>query len=582
MTKRRQPDLSTWQRAFVGELRELARQRPSELRITRRPEADPETGDAILRLRLTARDITRVDGGLRLDDYEEFVVRAGASPLSPPVVEIEHGRWLGVPHVLQGRRLCIYLDPSREWDPGGGAAAVLNRLWDWLKDAAAARFDASTALYHAVGGVLHQTPGTPTVVVREGGPLRRQQTARLIRRSASRLDLTYARGGEGFSAPVLVLESDLPFGASTTLALLLRLIDDPYLDAANGRSPRVAPQAHAFVTALASSAVRNEMGTEQYFVLAVPHPADGPAHLLAGRLPASTSDLLRRLAHKHGVSASVDICSVDQSIRVEWCRVSDERKAVTTRRDDNRPTNGYIDRHVHVWGCGGLGSWIAEYIARAGAAQITVCDPGTVTGGLLVRQNYGEGDIGKNKAVALADRLSSIRDDLVVNVEPRAVPDDPSGWLNADLLVDTTVSLSIGAYIDSHASLSGRHALIAQAATDAKSGTLGIVNLCPSGSLLTTTEIDRRSGEATLTRGDLELYHGLWREPLSGEELTPTRGCSVPTFHGSAADLAAVAASVASLVGLHLASPEPPAGTHLLALPHANEGPRHIFLPATG
>lgn len=579
MSKRRQPDFSTWQQAVVGELKELARQRPNELRITRGPEADSETGDAILRIRLTTREIEHVDSGLRLNDHEDFLLRAGASPLTPPSVEVEHARWVGVPHVLQGRRLCIYLDSSREWDPAGGVAAVLSRLWAWLKDAAAARFNASVALYHAVGGVLHQTPGTPTIVVREAGPPRRQQVARLIVRSESRLDLTYTHADDGLAVPVFVLGSDLPFGASTTLALLLQLIDDPYLDAASGRPSRVAPQAQAFVTALASSATRNEEGVEQYFVLAVPHPSGGPAHLLSGRLPSPTSDLLRRIAHTRGVGAPVDISSVDQSIQVEWCRVSDEREAVTTRRDDNRPVNSYIDRNVHVWGCGGLGSWVAEYIARAGAAQITVCDPGTVTGGLLVRQNYGEGDIGKNKAAALADRLTSIREDLVVNAETLAVPDDPSGWLSADLLVDTTVNLSIGRFLDMSAPPSSRHALIAQAATDAKSGTLGIVNLCPSGSALTTTEIDRRAGEVARARGDLELYHGLWREPLSGDELTPTRGCSTPTFHGSAADLAAVAASLTSLVGLHLGVATPTAGTHLFALPHADEGPRHVYLP---
>lgn len=580
MTRRRQPDFSPWQQAIVGELKDLARQRASELRITRGPEADQETDDAILRIRLATREIERVDNGLRLDDHEDFLLRVGASPLTPPSVEVEHARWVGLPHVLQGRRLCIYLDPSREWDPTGGIAAVLSRLWEWLRDAAAARFDASTALYHAVGGVLHQTPGTPTIVVREAGPLRRQQVARLIARSESRLDLTYAHGGGGLAVPVFVLGSDLPFGASTTLALLLQLIDDPYLDAASGQPSRVAPQAQAFVTALASSAIRNEDGAEQYFVLAVPHPSGGPAHLLAGRLPPSTSDLLRRLAHKHGVSAPVDISSVDQSIRVEWCRVSDEREDVTRRRDDNRPVNGYLDRNVHVWGCGGLGSWIAEYIARAGAAQITVCDPGTVTGGLLVRQNYSEVDVGKNKAAALADRLKSIRDDLVVTAEPHALPDDPSGWLNADLLVDTTVNLSIGGILDQLAPMPGRHALIAQAATDAKSGTLGIVNLCPPGSVLTTTQIDKGAGEAALARGGLELYHGLWKVPLSGDELTPTRGCSTPTFHGSGADLAAVAATLTSLIGLHLGVSGLTAGTHLLALPHADDGPRHVFLPS--
>ncbi len=80
--------------------------------------------------------------------------------------------------------------------------------------------------------------------------------------------------------------------------------------------------------------------------------------------------------------------------------MSDERQEVTTRRDDDRPVNGFQGKTIHVLGCGGLGSWIAEFIARAGATTITICDPGTITGGFLVRQNYTENDIGRTKANA--------------------------------------------------------------------------------------------------------------------------------------------------------------------------------------
>lgn len=80
--------------------------------------------------------------------------------------------------------------------------------------------------------------------------------------------------------------------------------------------------------------------------------------------------------------------------------------------------------------------------------------------------------------------------------------------------------------------------------------------------------------------GQLELYHPLWEEAAESDELIPTRGCSVPTFHGSAADLAAVAAALVNMIGLHLQQAEAVvSGTHLVALPHAPAGPRHHFLP---
>lgn len=578
MSHRNRATLSTWQKRLVGELRSLAKEHPHDLRIIQQPQLDAH-GDAILRLRLHTADIPHQPGGLELGDDEEFIVRIRPSMFHPPGAEVDHTRFLGFPHVLQGQRLCIYLDPSREWRPSAGIAGFLTRLWDWLTDAAGGAFDPSTAMYHAVGGVLHHAADTPTIVVREPGPSKKLQIARLITRSPHRYDLTYSTDHEGHRTPVFTLASDLPFGAASTFALFLTLLDDPYLDRAEGRSPRVSPQSPAFLTSLLASALRNPDGTEQYFVLAVPHPAGGPHHLLGGRLPATTSDALRRLAKRHSTAVNLDPANIDADIPIEWCNMSDERLEVTTRRDDDRPVNGFQGRTVHIWGCGGLGSWIAEFIARAGAGTITVCDPGTITGGLLVRQNYTEADIGLTKADALAARLRAIRDDLIVTVAEGSVP-DPAVSLSADLIIDATVSHSITTYLDTLA-LAERKALITQVATDASSGTRGIANICSPGTTLTPSGIDEQAGRVVLSDGGLELYHPLWQEAADGDELIPTRGCSVPTFHGSAADLAAVAASLVNMIGLHLQQADAAvSGTHLIALPHAPTGPRHHFLHA--
>lgn len=578
MSRRDRATLSAWQKHLVDELKSLARERPQDVRIVEQPRLDAD-GDTTLRLRLHTADISHRPGGLELGDGEEFIVRIRPSMFLPPSAEVEHTRFLGFPHVLQGHRLCIYLDPSREWRPPAGMAGFLSRLWDWLADAAGGAFDPSTAMYHAVGGVLHHADNTPTIVVREPGPQKQHQIARLIPRSPHRYDLTYSTDRDGHRTPVFVLASDLPFGAASTFALFLTLLDDPRLDRADGRSPQVAPQSPAFLTSLLASALRNADGAEQYFVLAVPHPAGGPHHLLGGRLPATTADALRRLAKKHGTAVNLDPAIINADIPIEWCNMSDERQEVTTRRDDNRPVNGFQGKTVHIWGCGGLGSWLAEFIARAGASAITVCDPGTITGGLLVRQNYTEADIGQTKADALATRLRAIRDDMTVTVAEGSVP-DPAVALAADLIIDATVSHSITTYLDTLAG-EDRKTLIAQVATDAKTGTLGIASICAPGTTCTPSELDDQAGRSIVADGALELYHPLWDDAAASDELIPTRGCSVPTFHGSAADLAAVAATLVNMIGLHLQQAEAAvSGTHLIALPHAPAGPRHHFSAA--
>lgn len=577
MTKRRRPALTDWQRQLIAELKSLAQQQPDDISI--RGQVSHGT-DAIVTVRITLRtkDIPRQLGGLKLGDEEEFLVQLRPSYYSMPAVDVDHVRFLGYPHVLAGQRLCIYLDPSREWQPGLGMSGFLNRLWQWLVDAAAGNFDPATAMYHAVGGVPHQADGTPTIVVREHGPVKRCHMARLLAQSAHRYDLTYELGSSGSRTPVFTLATPLPFGAASTFALLLAYLDDPFFDRIDGRTPRVEPQSSAFLTALLSCAMRNEDDTEQYFVLAVPHPAGGAPHLLGGRVSAATANGLRKIARECGVGVVLDPAQVNNTIQIEWCRMSDERAEVTIRRDAGRLVNGFQEKVVHIWGCGGLGSWIAEFIARAGATEITVCDPSVITGGLLVRQNYVESDVGDRKAEALARRLTAIRDDLTVTVAAGNMPDDVAACLAADLIIDATVSNAMTSYLDVLSAAAGRRALIAQVATDARSGALGVAVICAPAADLTVSGIDRDTGRAILCDGALELYHPFWQESDTHDELIPTRGCSVPTFHGSAADLAAVAAVLVNLIGSHLQYPDSGvSGAHLVALPHAADGPRHHF-----
>jgi len=89
---------------------------------------------------------------------------------------------------------------------------------------------------------------------------------------------------------------------------------------------------------------------------------------------------------------------------------------MTTRRDHRRPVNAFKGASVVVWGCGGLGSWAGEFLVRAGAARITLCDPADVTGALLVRQDYTESDVGTTKAEALARRLAAVSDTVAIEI----------------------------------------------------------------------------------------------------------------------------------------------------------------------
>ena len=63
---------------------------------------------------------------------------------------------------------------------------------------------------------------------------------------------------------------------------------------------------------------------------------------------------------------------------------------------------------IHIIGCGAIGSTIGELIAKAGFTRITLYDFDRVESHNIANQMYTEADIGKEKVVALAERMCSI------------------------------------------------------------------------------------------------------------------------------------------------------------------------------
>lgn len=564
------------------------KQHTQALREMRRLVADPakpllaaehvDTTPAGVHVRLTMPTSALpldAPGGLPIrHPAEDVVLTLGPDwPWTPPQAHVEHIRFVGHPHVLQGHALCLFLDPSQEWHPAHGVVGALNRLSAWLDDAAHGRFDARLALYHPVGGVLHRHPGAPTVVARHDPPPARPfARAWLVRRTDRRLDLTPDRVDGAVAALVACPPQPLWFGAGLTVAGLCGALEQ-----AGGPDPA------AFLGMLAWTAAANPDCTPAYFLLSVPGApnAPGPGHLLCGRLSPVIADALRRAARVAGPLVAVDPTGPVSPVPIEWCAVSEERHSQTTRRDDHRPVSAFVGADVALWGCGGIGSWAGELIARAGARRILLCDPSPVTGGLLVRQDYAESDIGTAKADALAARLRAIRDDLIVEVEA-----EPFAFLArqslppCDVLLDATVSTAVAAALHAVWTTTQNTPLVARLVTDRATSTLGMLAVARPGAGPDPETADEHAGQTVASDPELQPFACLWKPAGPDDELVAAPGCSVPTYHGSAADLSAVTGSLISLLGPHLRATDNVTGTHLIALPHSSTGAiGHHWLP---
>ncbi len=577
---------TTVEQHVARELDEIVADPNSGLTILERLAAPP-SGHPQVTITLDTSTIPRSTSAIRrfpilpLNNSEEFAIILDEYPSRPPHVIVEHLRWVAFPHVMGGFELCLYLDPSREWDPRMTIRDLLKRLWTWLEDAAAGRFDAETSLYHAVGGFLHTNVHAPTLVVRSlnrAGP----RLALVKDRTEHRVDLhddpPSDRANER-SALVMPLPSPLHLGSGTTYGRLVAAIETseqihsllhPAFSAAPPACiglptpppwvlPHLQPRiphpgsaaVRAFTTALEAMAKHSWQQPLLTVVLEVPHPTSAVPSVLGFRIP------------------TLAVVNRREDAPIEWLRISDDRTAVTTRRDHRRPVHALHDKTVVLVGCGGIGSWIGEFVARAGARAVTLLDPATISGGLLTRQNYIEDDVGATKADALARRLRTLCDDIEIN-------QDPSHLGSCDLIIDATVSRSLTSQWTSLRAQGVRLPMIAQVSTDTLSGSLGLVTICPPGSTLDPEEIDEQVGTQVQGNAELEPFNVFWMDTHTADALVPTLGCSVPTYHGSAADLAAIASVALDFIARHLSSPV--AGAHLFALPHSGINPAHRFL----
>src|SRR5690554_8134073 len=91
--------------------------------------------------------------------------------------------------------------------------------------------------------------------------------------------------------------------------------------------------------------------------------------------------------------------------------------------------------HVAVIGIGGVGSWVAEALARSGIGEITLIDLDDVCVTNTNRQIHAlSSTIGQSKVAVMAERIRDINPDCLVHeVEAFASRDNLEGLLHDDL-----------------------------------------------------------------------------------------------------------------------------------------------------
>lgn len=103
-----------------------------------------------------------------------------------------------------------------------------------------------------------------------------------------------------------------------------------------------------------------------------------------------------------------------------------------------------LKARVAVIGCGGLGGYVIELLARAGIGNFTVCDPDSFDESNLNRQNLCTLDtLGRNKAMAAAEFLQRVAPHAGVRALAQAAQPHNLAEIiyNADIVLDCLDSL---------------------------------------------------------------------------------------------------------------------------------------------
>ena len=551
--------LDNFERA-ADQLGEIADASDGTIQLHRAVPPNGDHGYFHISIRFDGRQCA--DNGLRVRARERFVVAVPPTfPYRHPIVWTPHCRFAGFAHVQWRRHLCLY-GSAAEWRPEDGMYGFITRLDAWVRDAAINNLDPDDAPLHPP--VAYPTIDRLIVPRADAPPVATSPWVGFaeLRERRHRTDIVgwHPVGGAvpTVSALALLLHERLPFEYPDTVRSLL--------DEFENHGIEYAP----FIFALAIYANQTPSGSPLLIVLGTPMRRLVPGgphrqHLAVWQIAAVDADQLRQLAVSTGAASSTDrhesiraVATWSASAKVGWCQVEEMRPEVTRRRDQTSPMSWFLGKRIAIWGCGAVGSRVAESVVRAGAVSVDLADNKRVTPGILVRQGFEDADIGQLKVDALADRLKRIEPDLITTASSTDLirrVQEPDPTPNVDLVIDCTASDALRTALEAALGDIPSRPPIASIAIDANAAAALATLSRATHSGATLDLVRRLKLEACRNDRLTPFLEAFWPQTNNSETFQPEPGCSEPTFVGSDADIAAQSARMLNAIANALIAP---------------------------
>lgn len=509
--------------------------------------------------------IPKAEGGLQLCERETFLfIIPPRFPFQKPEVWVEHDRFADKPHVQWVHSLCLY-QSTAEWNVGDGMFGLIDRLFYWLRQGALNQLDPEGQPLHPPAVYADYEKGK--LVIPKANTPTFQGVYWLgvagILNLPARIEITkwFDLNNipiEGDCALALLFAAPLPWEYPTKGADLFRECER-----------QGVPREFLF-RVLKVSSILTPKSQPIYCILGSPMRgiASGPRkqHLSVWMIDAQTADYIRNTIGETSDTAEITelrtkfeelLFKVLENAKISWCPVVEARPEITIRRDQESIISYFREKSVSIWGCGALGAHIAICLCRAGVRRLVLRDKGMVTPGILVRQPYIDDDVGKPKVEALKNHLLAIKPELEIfhytsNLETELSTGIFDWTDGSDLVIDATASELVRRRLEIIWNSGQTHRVpIAALMLDqsAKRLIIGVVGAEFSGG---TWDVFRQAKLKMLSDQNLVVFaDSFFPLEVKQKPFQPEPGCSEPTFIGSAADSAGLAA-----IGLNLIAKE--------------------------
>lgn len=539
---------SNGQRLAHEQIAEISEASDGEFEVVDIRAPDNDGGNLAIRISVGTGHLEESENGFQFNAREPIRVNVPPSfPIEKPAVYFAHTRFAGFPHVQWGNSICLYQSSEIEWVASDGMYGFVQRLNEWLRAAALGQLDPDNAPLHPP--IAYTSSDFKFVVSANTPVIANGETswtggAHLSKKNQYCFELN------GWTE----LGEELPENTQCGLAILLNQpmpmeYPDTVFKLIAEFEKRGVPFALLYRLVRLYALFLDE-DNDLYVIVGAPMrrvDPDGPLrqHLTVWRIPAESAADLRAtfvaLSNPEDAEASkTKFFEWAVTAKTEWCRVYENRSEVTVRRDVGTRASWLQGKRILLLGCGALGSFLAEYIVRAGAAKLMLVDNDTVTPGVLVRQLFPDKHIGFSKVSALRVRLTDLGletevTDQVRHLKRGVFSEFPPG--DYDLVLDATASRTVSIVLEKELSEEKNAPPLVSLSISAKAKN-GMVTVRMPKFAGGPIDVGRRAKIVSLNAaGSTHFAKDFWPTKTEIELFQPEPGCSEPTFIASASDV---------------------------------------------